>query len=236
MNLAAVKKKITGAGCRVSGTNYGDLKTPEQCGDVAKKNGCSDFMWSGYTYWGCRCCSGQTEGGNPNTNWDVYTVLSDEDVLVEDVGKCGKLTKEQMEWVDKVAKEFAQTKQINEVVDFVNQRKDFLVQYTGNALKESMGQMAKNTRDMKQINTDIKNMAYNVKAKAEQAKRDLSGSPNWTNALTNLVGMLKIAVTDSGKISNDLDRITKDLEKTKTKISTMVMSAENEYKSKVQDL
>lgn len=54
-----------------------------------------------------------------------------------------------MEWVDKVAKEFAQTKQINEVVDFVNKRKDFLIQYTGNALKESMGSMAKNTKDMK---------------------------------------------------------------------------------------
>lgn len=79
-------------------------------------------------------------------------------------------------------------------------------------------------------------MAWNVKVKAEQAKRDLSGNPDWSNALKNLVSMLKVAVTDSGKISNDLDRITKDLESTKTKISTMVMSAENEYKRKVQDL
>jgi hypothetical protein len=77
-------------------------------------------------------------------------------------------------------------------------------------------------------------MANNVKLKAEQAKRDLSGSADWTNAIKNLVSMLKIAVTDSGKISNDLDRITKELESTKSKIEAMVMNAENEYKSKVK--
>lgn len=110
-----------------------------------------------------------------------------------------------------------------------------MLQYTGNALKNSMQKMSANTKAIKKINLDIQKMANNVKAKAEQAKSDIARS-DWTNALKKLVEMLQIAVKESGQIRSDLDKITKDLVTLKKDIETMVMNAENEYKRKVQDL
>ena len=51
--------------------NLGAFDDPEGCAPAAHAAGCPFFMWSPYTSWGCRCCSGVNW---ENPNWNFYAL------------------------------------------------------------------------------------------------------------------------------------------------------------------
>ena len=73
------KIKTANYGCKKQGKNFGNLKTPEDCAIVANREGYNYYMFStSYPNWGCRGCT-KINGGNKNSNWDVYTYAADSD-------------------------------------------------------------------------------------------------------------------------------------------------------------
>lgn len=63
--------------CGKQGSNFGHIKTPEDCAIVAGKEGYDYFMFSKeYPSWGCRGCA-TADGGKAHKLWNVFAVDGD---------------------------------------------------------------------------------------------------------------------------------------------------------------
>lgn len=68
--------------------------------------------------------------------------------IAEEVDRSINALSDAIDWAEKIVEEVAQTQRIKDILDFVNQRKDFLVQYTGQNIYTSLNQMRDNAKSM----------------------------------------------------------------------------------------
>jgi len=68
--------------------------------------------------------------------------------IAEEVDRSINALSDAVDWAEKIVEEVAQTQRIKDILDFVNQRKDFLVQYTGQNIYTSLNQMRDNAKGM----------------------------------------------------------------------------------------
>jgi len=68
--------------------------------------------------------------------------------IAEEVDRSINALSDAIDWAEKIVEEVAQTQRIKDILDFVNHRKDFLVQYTGQNIYTSLNQMRDNAKSM----------------------------------------------------------------------------------------
>lgn len=115
-----------------------------------------------------------------------------------------------IDWAEQIVEEVAQTQRIKDILDFVNQRKDFLVQYTGQNIHTSLNQMSDNAKDMAGQMKAIKNLSLKLKDQATSTK-SMVQNQQWDNTMTTLIKMLEEGSNESGVIRQNLEKISRDL-------------------------
>lgn len=97
--------------------------------------------------------------------------LEDEDEkIANEVTRSFGILAEALDWANEIVENVAESKRIKEVLDFVNARKDFLMQYTGNQIHSSLANMSASAKAMQNNLRDIKNLAQKVKNQAVTTK------------------------------------------------------------------
>jgi hypothetical protein len=146
-----------------------------------------------------------------------------------------------LHWADELAKEFADTKGVNDVLDFVKTKGPQLVAYTGNALNDNLNRLHTSSVDIVKALNDVAKLGNDVKTGA-QATRNLiqeqdrlaTGAVStlsseqmdlWERTLNSLVSVLDTTGNDCQGIRIDLEKIQADLITTKAQIEGMVANA-----------
>ena len=88
---------------------------------------------------------------------------AEDEKIVQEADRSINALSDAIDWAEQIVEEVAQTQRIKDILDFVNQRKDFLVQYTGQNIYTSLNQMSDNAKDMAGQMKAIKNLSLKLK-------------------------------------------------------------------------
>lgn len=102
------------------------------------------------------------------------------------------------------------------------------MEYTGNRIYYTMSNLAANADGMQKNLWKINNLAKKIKVHSIETTNMIK-SGKLDDTMKELVQLLDGAATDSNLIREDLDRISKDLNKLKSEIESMIIDARYRY-------
>ena len=165
--------------------------------------------------------------------------LADGDSIPESVIKSMGFVQDAVDWADKIAEEIADTGRIEEVLTYVTDRTDFLLEFTGHELPRCMEELRFNAWKIAQALEDVHYLADSVKGNAWEARALIQSHDNgkkmarlsgdememWEKAIADLVRMLDDSANDCERIRGDLDESAKALAALNADVTGMIAVA-----------